>query len=145
MSKENEEPETEILDPTMYWMNEKKEVVFAIKRKGLLGPVYYIFEKHEDRIDPKNRDKFHDFWELIRYTAKKIGIPLYDVAEMKLLYKKATDKYVKETGKVPPDYPEQVDISVPVYDHASETLHHIVIGVSKMKAEEAEKKFKKRR
>jgi len=145
MNEDNEIPETDIMDPSLIWKNRKGEVVFAVKRKDQWGPVYYIFEKHEDRMEPQNRDKFHDCWELIRRAARLAGIPLYDIAEMKLLYKKATDKYVQETGEIPPEYPKQVDISVPIYDYASETLHHLVIGVSRMKIEEAEKKFKKRR
>lgn len=90
---------TELLNPTTIWKNQKGEVVFALKRKAKYGPVYYIFEKHLENMDTVDRVKFEQVWKLVKMKAHDADVALYDVEEMKLLQKRAVDKYMKETEK----------------------------------------------
>lgn len=126
-------PDEEILDPTLAWKNKKGEVVFAIKRKDQWGPIYYIFEKHEDRIEPGNRAKFDDAWQVIKIAAGTLRIPLYDASELRLMYMRAIEEYTKKTGKDLPDN-KTIDLEIPVFDHATGEISNLVIGVTKTKA-----------
>jgi len=115
-----------LLSPNLEVRNEKGELVFSMKRKGQkYGQLYYIFEFHWDRADPKIIAKLNEAWEIMKYVAARIGIPLFDVNQIMGELEKA-----KERIKTLP-MEGTTDISIPVIDHATGETHNLTVGVTK--------------
>lgn len=135
-----------LLGANLELRNSKGEIIFAMKRKTEYPPIYYIFEKHEDRMNEEEKEGFEKAWTLMRAAAAMMGFRLHDMREISDALE-AQIKAVMETEegkaalkKVDPGGDEKVfikDISFKVFDHASGTLGTLTVGVSTMSAEGA--------
>ena len=128
---------SDLLGPNLTVRNSKGEVIFAMKRKDKYPPMYYIFEKHEDRMDEEEKKKFDMMWPVMTGAAVVLGLPLYDMreigdgmeAQVKTIMK--TDEY-KQAMKGA-DEGELVfvkDINFKIFDHATGNINTLTVGVN---------------
>ena len=111
------------------WKNRKGEVVLAVKNKKEYG--YYIFEFYPERVEKERREVVEDCWKALKALASAMHIPLYEMSEIMLLGNKATEIWLENNpGKMLPVWPEQIDVDVPIYDHASDRYGKLTVGIS---------------
>jgi len=126
---------SDLLGPNLTVHNSEGEVIFALKRKDKYPPTYYIFEKHEDRMDEDGKRKLDEAWSMISGMAGRIGFPLYDMkeindaieAQMKAVSE--TDEF-KEAMKKTDDLAFVKDISFKIFDHGTGSINTLTVGVS---------------
>ena len=137
---------SDLLGANLEVRNEKGEIIFAMKRKDTYPPLYYLFEKHEDKMNDKEKKGFEQVWPLIKKGAAAMGFALHDMkeinealqAQIKAVIESKEGKAARE--KAAPGGDEKVfikDISFKVYDHATGNLGTLTVGVSTMSAEGA--------
>ncbi len=133
-----------ILGANLELRNEKGEIIFAMKRKTKYPPIYYIFEKHEDRMNDEEKEGFEKAWAMIKVASAMMGYRLHDMREItdameaQLKAVMETDEFKKASKKVDDGGDEKAfikDIHFKVFDHATGTLGTLTIGISTMSAE----------
>lgn len=126
-----------LLGPSLVVHNSKGEVIFSMKRKDKYPPMYYIFEKHEDKMSEEEKEKFKQAWAMISGLAGLMGLPLYDMREIsdgmeaQVETIKKTDEYKEAMKKA--DSGELVfvkDISFKLFDHATGNINTLTVGVN---------------
>ena len=132
----------DLIAPSIEVRNEKGEVIFALKRKDKYPPTYYLFEKHEDRMNDEEKQATKEAWEAISTVAGLIGFPLYDLREitdgltakakavMESKKGKAAQKKADETGE--DTFVE--DVTFKVFNHSTGDIDNLTVGVSARKA-----------
>jgi hypothetical protein len=113
--------------------NQNGEVYFSMKRKGeKYGQCYYLFETHMDRIDPNELGRFQILWKLIKQSAKKFSIPLFDTNEID----EALNAYFAKHKREPNDQQlatvgkrKQVDVTLKIRNHADDSVRTLTVGI----------------
>ena len=129
---------SDLLGPNLTVRNSKGEVIFALKRKDKYPPTYYIFEKHEDRMDEDDKRKLDEAWSMLSGMAGRSGFPLYDTKEIndgieaQMTAVSETDEFkeAKEAMKKTDDLVFVKDISFKLFDHGTGSINTLTVGVS---------------
>ena len=130
--------ENKFMGSNFQMANEKGEIVFEMKRKEPRGPdgkaeIYYIYQIHEEHMDADQSFGFHKvFKEQILVAARLMGIGMFAYVE---IAERANEQFMKmaKAGNIPDG--RQVDVTIEVYNHATDELVNLVVGISTKKVE----------
>ena len=113
--------------------NKKGDIVYEMKRKNPRRPdgteeCYYIFQIHEEHMTKEQLVEFRKvFNDQILVAARRMDIGMFDYLEIAERANEQVKKMI-ESDMVPGE--EQVDVTIEIFNHATEELHDLVVGIS---------------
>lgn len=128
-----------IFSPTIVFVNEEGKTAFEMKRKGEeYGQLYYIFKIYKENFNEEQLRKWPIAWHLIKSLAAVGGIPLHDSNEIaeaieakyKMVLETSEGKKAQEKANKTGEIVFVKDIDIKVFDHATERISTLTIGVS---------------
>jgi len=127
-----------LMDATLEFTNEDGEIIFTMKRKDNYNSLYYLFEKHEDKMSSENKQKFEMAWDFITMAAALMKIPLYDSNELIdgitgkakiVMISEDAERAMQEADNTG----ERVlvrDIDIKIFDHGTGRIDNLTVGIS---------------
>jgi len=118
--------------------NEAGEIIFTMKRKDDYNSLYYLFEKHEDKMSSEDKQKFEIAWEIITMAAALMRIPLYDSNELidgiagraKSILESEEGEHAMEKADKMGEKVLVRDIDIKIFDHGTERIDNLTVGIS---------------
>jgi len=127
-----------LMDANLEFTNEAGEIIFTMKRKDNYNSLYYLFEKHEDKMSSEDKQKFEMAWDFITMAAALMKIHLYDSNELvdgirgmakSILESEEGEHAMEEADKMG----ERVlvrDIDIKIFDHGTGRIDNLTVGIS---------------
>lgn len=122
----------------MEFTNEAGEIIFRMKRKDNYGSLYYLFEKHEDKMSSEDKQNFANAWEIITMAAELMRIPLYDTNELMdgllgrakiVLTSEDAERAMEKADKTGETVLVR-DIDIKIFNHGTGLIDNLTIGIS---------------
>lgn len=126
------------MDANLEFTNEAGEIIFTMKRKDNYNSLYYLFEKHEDKMSSEDKQKFEMAWDFITMAAALMKIPLYDSNELvEGIMGMAKSILESEEGEHAMDKADNTgervlvrDIDIKIFDHGTGRIDNLTVGIS---------------
>jgi len=127
-----------LMDANLEFTNEDGEIIFTMKRKDNYNSLYYLFEKHEDKMSSEDKQKFEMAWDFITMAAALMRIPLYDSNELvEGIMGMAKSILESEEGEHAMDKADNAgervlvrDIDIKIFDHGTGRIDNLTVGIS---------------
>ena len=127
-----------LMDANLEFTNEAGEIIFTMKRKDNYNSLYYLFEKHEDKMSSEDKQKFEMAWDFITMAAALMKIPLYDSNELvEGIMGMAKSILESEEGEHAMDKADNAgervlvrDIDIKIFDHGTGRIDNLTVGIS---------------
>ena len=127
-----------ILGAKLRFANEKGELAFEMKKKEGYGDPYYIFRIYMEHFNEEQKRLWPAVWAMMRMTAAKMGLPLYDYreiveavnAQFTLIARTPEINEAQEKSNEKDEVTFVKDIKIKVFDHATGEINDLTIGIS---------------